>query len=427
MYKNAVTVIFDRRKTSSKRGYGMVELRIFIARNTYKYISLENCTPSQWDEAVFSERYADLRRKYEDVLAAMELLHANMDVATFCQYAGLETKEKAEKKAEVETASPSPVPQLGMPCFVYPNGMEQMLMAPNFILHPSGVMQPLQMKDSRYNLEQDFLEYMQTSIDSENIRKGTYKHKQTTIEAVRRFGKIKTFADLTPQNIIAFDRFLHDGLKTDVTIYGYHKFVKMYCRQLHAADMIPYNPYDKVKIKRGKSKEREPLTEDELMAMRLTKFNEKLSRVRDLFVFSAYTGLSYADAQLFDYETMTEVHDGMHYINGERLKTGSKFFTPILEPAMKVLEKYNYQLPNISNQKANDYLHVIEARLKFHKKLTFHVARHTFATMALAHDVPITNVARMLGHQDVKTTQIYAKVMKANIERHAAKMASAIL
>ena len=109
------------------------------------------------------------------------------------------------------------------------------------------------MKDSRYNLEQDFLEYMQTSIDSENIRKGTYKHKQTTIEAVLRFGKIKTFDGLTPQNIMAFDRFLHDCLKTDVTIYSYHKFVKMCCRQLHAADMIPYNPYNKVKIKRDNS------------------------------------------------------------------------------------------------------------------------------------------------------------------------------
>ena len=206
MYKNAVTVIFDRRKTSSKRGYGMVELRIFIARNTYKYISLENCTPSQWDEVEFTNRYSDLKRKYEDVLTAMELLHVKMDVPTFCLYAGLETKEKAEKPCVVNEAVPAPTPSMGMPCFVYPNGMVQMPMNPNFIIHPSGVMQPLQMNDNRFDLTQDFLEYMRTCIDSENIRKGTYKHKISTLDALRRFGKIKTFADLTPEALRSADQ-----------------------------------------------------------------------------------------------------------------------------------------------------------------------------------------------------------------------------
>ena len=94
---------------------------------------------------------------------------------------------------------------------------------------------------------------------------------------------------------------------------------------------------------------------------------------------------------------------------------------------MEVLEKYGYELPKISNQKANDYLHVIEAQLGFIHNLTFHVARHTFATLALSHDVPIENVARMLGHQDIKTTQIYAKVLRSTIERHAEALQGALL
>ena len=117
----------------------------------------------------------------------------------------------------------------------------------------------------------------------------------------------------------------------------------------------------------------------------------------------------------------------MYYIDGSRIKTDTKFFTPILAPAMKVLEKYDYQLPKISNQKANDYLHVIQMELHISQKLTFHVARHSFATMALAHDVPIENVARMLGHQDIKTTQIYAKVLRSTIERHATALQQSII
>lgn len=123
---------------------------------------------------------------------------------------------------------------------------------------------------------------------------------------------------------------------------------------------------------------------------------------------------------------MTEQQGTLYYIDGSRLKTGSKFFTPILKPAMEVLKKYDFKLPRISNQKANDYLHLIQAAMKLNKNLTFHIARHSFATLALAHDVPIENVARMLGHQNIRTTQIYAKVLKSTIERHAVNLQKAI-
>ena len=72
------------------------------------------------------------------------------------------------------------------------------------------------------------------------------------------------------------------------------------------------------------------------------------------------------------------------------------------------------------------HLHLIQAAMKLNKNLTFHIARHSFATLALAHDVPIENVARMLGHQNIRTTQIYAKVLKSTIERHAVNLQKAI-
>ena len=77
---------------------------------------------------------------------------------------------------------------------------------------------------------------------------------------------------------------------------------------------------------------------------------------------------------------------------------------------MAILKKYKYQLPHISNQKLNDYLHLVEKMAKLKKPLTTHVARHSFATLVLSYDIPIENLSRMLGHANIKTTQIYGKI-----------------
>lgn len=381
MKKDIVTVIYDRKKTSARRGKGKVEVRIYLSRTERKYITLGEATPEEWEAYEREDKFADIRKRYEDILVAMEILGKEMTIASFNVCAGIEdtTPQRKEKKVQ----------------------------------NPS--------------LDMSFVKYMEDAIKAENIRIGTRKHKICVIDAVRRFGKIKKLSDLTPANIMAFDKWLRDGTRTEITIYGYHKNIKCYTKQLRIAEMISEDPYNKVKIKRGKCKERQPLSEKELKKVRDAKLEGKMERVRDLFIFAAYTGLAFCDTQLFEFQTMTEKVGKMYYIDGQRLKTGSQFFTPILQPAMKVLEKYHFQLPKISNQKANDYLHLIQEKLNINKNMTFHVARHSFATLALAHDVPIENVARMLGHQDVKTTQIYAKVLHSTIERHAVSLASSIM
>lgn len=388
MKKDIVTVIYDRRKTSMRRGKGKVEVRIYLSRTERKYITLAEATPEEWAQYEREDKFASIRKRYEDILYAMEILGKEMSIDSFNECAGIKVTTPQRKKEKKEKKDESS-------------------------LNPS--------------LDMSFIEYLENTIEAEDIRIGTRKHKKCVIEALKSFGKIKKLSDLTPANIMAFDRWLRDGTRTDVTIYGYHKHVKCYTKQLRMADMIPYDPYNKVKIKRGKCKERQPLTEKELKKMRDAKLDGKMERVRDLFIFAAYTGLAFCDTQLFDFDTMTEKVGRMYYINGERLKTGSSFFTPILQPAMDVLKKYKYDLPTISNQKANDYLHLIQAQLKINKNLTFHVARHSFATLALAHDVPIENVARMLGHQDVKTTQVYAKILHSTIERHSVTLANSII
>ena len=377
-----IDVLFDRRKLYEKKGFGYLEVRVYFARRDVRYVTVGTSTPETWEADAKSAEVLSTIKECEKVIAAMEVLGEPLTKDSFNKHFFDEGDEPEPEEVEV---------------------------------------------DERPN--KDFIAFCEQALASEDLRVGTRKHKRVVIDAVIRFGKLKTYGDLTPKNIQAFDKWLHNGERSDVTIYGYHKRLKKWIGELARLEEIPRNPYKIVSVTRGKSKERQPLLETELKKMRDADFdcNPKLERVRDLFIFSAYTGLAFCDTQAFDYKSMTVKEGNMTFIDGSRIKTDTQYFTPILAPAMEVLKKYDFQLPHISNQKANDYLHLIQAQLGIKKPLTFHVARHSFATLALAHDVPIENVARMLGHEDIRTTQIYAKVLHTTIERHASNLQSAII
>lgn len=370
-----VSVIFDRKGVAAQKGRGKVEIRIYLDRNVRKYIVVGETTIAGWKSFQNSRELAIQVERYEEIVHSMKILGEDLTIENFNAYIEEESSRKVKEKPT----------------------------------------------------QRNFIEFMRDEVKREKLREGTQRHKELVIETLESYGKIKTFADLTPANIRAFDRWLHDtGERTDVTVWNYHKRIKKYTRILKLNEMIEQDPYDLCKIPHGHSKVRIPLLEDELCRLRKVKLNDKLARVRDLFIFSAYTGLAYSDVYCFDFKKMTRHIGNMYYIDGERLKTGTAFYTPILKPALQVLKKYNYKLPKISNQKANDYLHIIEAAIGIRQSLTFHLARHSFATLALAHDVPIEDVARMLGHTDIKTTQIYCKILKTTIERHSESLASKI-
>ena len=382
--KNAVKAVWDRKGRAATKGLGYVEIVIYLSAGQRKYLSFGKATAMEWARIQKSKELANQIKKYEEIVQAMQTLGEEMTVSNFESH--LDLKEVVD---EVKKESGSMF-----------NGVDQ---------------------------TSNFIDYMEWCLEQEDVREGTYRNKRIVIDALKRFGGITTYADLTPSNILAFDRWLHDGTRTDATIYNYHKKVRMYIRQMRRADMIPSDPYDKVKFNKGKYRERQPLSESQLKEMRMMKLEGKIDRVRDLFIFAAYTGLSYCDVMDFDFKRMTEEIGNQYYIDGTRLKTGNNFFTPIFEPAMEILRKYNFRLPTITNQKLNDYLHLLEEKMNLNKPLTYNVARHTFATLMLSHDVPIENVARMLGHHDVRTTQVYAKVLKTSIDRHTKTVACQLL
>jgi integrase len=187
------------------------------------------------------------------------------------------------------------------------------------------------------------------------------------------------------------------------------------------------NPFINYAIKFKKT-EREILSKNELIVIENSSFNRTcLSITKDMFIFSCYTGLSYIDIKQLKKRHIVKGNDGGFWIKTMRAKTNTPLKIPILNKASSILEKYvNHQklsqnnsfLPLYSNQKTNQYLKDIANELEIQKNLTFHVARHTFATLiTLSNGVPIETVSKLLGHTKLTTTQIYARVLDDKISK----------
>lgn len=185
---------------------------------------------------------------------------------------------------------------------------------------------------------------------------------------------------------------------------------------------IKKDPFANYTIKTEKTN-REYLSDDELKLILSKKFqNKRLEQVRDIFLFSCFTGLAYIDVKNLRKDHIRKSFDGKLWISKEREKTKVQSDILLMDIPFKILEKYetifknDHLLPIISNQKMNCYLKEIADLCGIKKNLTFHLARHTFATtITLSKGVPIETVSKMLGHTNIKTTQIYAKVVNSKI------------
>lgn len=193
---------------------------------------------------------------------------------------------------------------------------------------------------------------------------------------------------------------------------------------------IQHDPFVNYKIRIGKV-DRGYLTQEELNIIMEKKFpTKRLEQVRDIFIFSCYCGLAYIDVKNLREKHIRTSFDGNLWIMTKRQKTDVTSNIPLLDVAKQILEKYRGTLPNemvlpvLSNQKMNAYLHEIGDLCGIEKNLTFHLARHTFATTTtLAKGVPIETVSKMLGHTNIKTTQIYARITDNKVSHDMAVLA----
>jgi site-specific recombinase XerD len=175
-------------------------------------------------------------------------------------------------------------------------------------------------------------------------------------------------------------------------------------------------------------RERPFLTDNELSNLETYYFHiERLERVRDLFVFSCYTGIAYADVIKLKGSNIIKGIDGNDWVFTNRQKTKVPVKVPLLHKAKELIDKYqNHPMtqitetlfPVITNEKVNLYLKEIAATCGLKKNLTFHMARHTFATtVTLSNGVPIETVSKLLGHSKIASTQLYARVVERKVSQ----------
>jgi site-specific recombinase XerD len=215
------------------------------------------------------------------------------------------------------------------------------------------------------------------------------------------------------------------------TANKYHTRLKTILKKAYAEGITTQQPYSTFKLKSQKTN-REFLTQselDKLIELDLCA-NESLSRVKDIFLFSVYTGIRFQDAQSLSIKSL--IKDKKNYfIHFTQAKTGHAIHIPLLQMAKSIIDKYSdcnerkilkKILPKISNQKVNAYLKVI-ADLAGIRPITHHLARHTFATtICLNNKMPIEELSRLLGHTSIKTTQIYGRITQERLTQSINKI-----
>lgn len=269
-------------------------------------------------------------------------------------------------------------------------------------------------------------------LSGKNISKSTAKRYWTCYNHVEQFinevYKIENFRmkDIDHQFITRFEYFLKT--KRECNHNSALKYVNNFKKIIRIAlanQWMDRDPFYNYKVQ-FESVEREFLNAEEVQQLIDKDLHlDRLKLVRDMFVFSCYTGLAYSDVKKLSREDIITGIDGGKWIRIKRTKTKSLSSIPLLPIAEDIINRYkdhpevkkgNFILPVLSNQKSNAFLKEIAMMCGIKKPLTTHLARHTFATtITLTNGVPIESVSNMLGHKDLRTTQHYAKIVDRKI------------
>jgi len=196
---------------------------------------------------------------------------------------------------------------------------------------------------------------------------------------------------------------------------------------------VQINPFTAFHF-RVQTRDRGYLSEDELQRFMNVELNRYRQRqIRDIFVFSAFTGLAYSDVKKLTFDDIQTSFDGELWIIAKRRKTNTTFYVKLLPVAKQLIEQYrivaksNFVFPVPDVNTMNLTLKRIAKQCGITKRISSHLARHTFATtVCLSQGVPIETVSRMLGHSNITTTQIYAKITNEKISRDVAELTNKI-
>lgn len=262
-----------------------------------------------------------------------------------------------------------------------------------------------------------------------NITLESYKRYGISLNHVKRFLRTKynlsdiSFQALDYSFIEAFDFYLRVQLKFKPnTIIGIVGHLKIIVKRALNDGIITRNPFI------GFSLEGEPLQPKSITGQELNKImttpldSPNRYLVRDMFLFSVFTGIAFSDIRNLTYNNLMQAEDGVWWIHSKRRKTGTEFHVPLLELPLQIIEKYRGLNKNgkmfviLSCSKTNGNLKKIAKICGIKRNITFHMARHNFGTLiTLSQGVPLETVSRMMGQLGIKTTQLYAKLTNQKV------------
>lgn len=263
----------------------------------------------------------------------------------------------------------------------------------------------------------------QRSESTHYKHKIVYRHLSEFIK-LRYHREDMAFKELTPEFIQAFDFYLRiDQECSHNTVWIYTMPVLRLVEIAIKKGLIRTNPFDDYEINM-KENDRGYLMKEDVEKIMLCNLPKKsLELTRDLFIFSCFTGLSYVDVKKLKESNIQSFFDGHQWIISRRKKTDVSSNIRLMEIPKKIIEKYKgtsrneFIFPMPANRTCNvNLVKVIEASgITPEQKVTFHTARHTFATMVLTAGASLESVQKMLGHTDISTTQIYAKIVNEKV------------
>lgn len=373
------TLYFQQRKEKRKDGKSAIRLILMIGRKQYAFATPVYCTPKNWND--------EFQVVVKDPAAAS--LNAEL--------------QKTLSEAQRFAAQLNEIGQLT------PDNFKN--------------------KSQTAKTEQDFLLWAKTILPdvSKDMQPGTIRHYKTFITKISEFQNQIYFSDIDKNFIERFEYWMKTEKGNSVnTIANGHKFLKKFLKLALIHGHLQINPYDQYKVKKQKTT-RPHLTQSEVsLFLDLFKSIEpgKLKTTLRSFLFSVFTGLAYADIYSLTWEKVKD-----NCVIMDRQKTGAALFIPLNKFALSLMVPSDKQKNKVlgivySNQKTNDYLKVAAERLNIQKNISFHVARHTNAILSLKAGISLSAVQSILGHSDIKTTQIYLNHYNAEILEDSKKFDS---
>ena len=264
------------------------------------------------------------------------------------------------------------------------------------------------------DLFEEYLDIVHKKEKTELTHKTVRKYELTRDKFYEVVDKDKPATAITSVVIADFMAVLRKEYNP-ITASGYGQRVKTIVKYGMSKGIIRINPFIGIHFRKW-NMDVEFLTTEELNRIRDTDFkNDSLNRIRDLFTFQAASGLSYCDMAALTPEDYQHNEDGQLYVHKRRAKTQVFFTSVILPDGMAILERYNYHLPTISNNKYNAYLKSIKDICGITKPLHTHIARHSYATRCINSGIRLEVVAKLLGHSTTRITQHYARLLQSNI------------